>query len=103
MLTYNVDRIFDEVRKEFFRAAKIHGPMRSSHEGYAIIKEEVDELWDDVKANASGHKMQAEAVQIAAMAVRFILDVTGYPNSVAPLPTKTTPPFHVNDHHEQPQ
>lgn len=46
------------------------------HTGWAVIKEELDELWDEVKkdkgADASGRK---EAVQVAATACRYILQV----------------------------
>jgi hypothetical protein len=66
---------FDDIVKELDRATKKFGPMRSAHEGYAILKEEVDELWDDVKANAPVSQMRTEAVQVAAMAIRFIMDV----------------------------
>ena len=60
---------------------KLHRPMRSAHEGYAVILEELDELWDEVKKNPSKHPrlkeaMRSEAIQVAAMAVRFIIDVT---------------------------
>lgn len=50
--------------------------FNSAHEGYAVIKEEVDELWELVKAN-KGRSVQAEreALQIAAMALRFVLDL----------------------------
>ncbi len=52
--------------------------MVSAHEGFSILKEEVDELWDDVRGpDDSGRaaRMRAEAVQIGAMALRFIEDV----------------------------
>ena len=54
--------------------------MQSAHEGYAVLLEEVDELWDEVKKNPSkyAHRdkdMRKEAIQIAAMAIRFVLDV----------------------------
>ena len=55
-------------------------PMHSAHEGFSILKEEVDELWDEVKTQQSKHdfrKMEAEAIQVAAMAVRFMIDVCG--------------------------
>jgi hypothetical protein len=52
--------------------------MASPHEGYAILKEEVDELWEQVKRqhDAPGRKvnMYTEAMQVAAMAMRFIHD-----------------------------
>jgi hypothetical protein len=52
-------------------------PRASVHEGYALILEELDELWDEAKKkDPSKDKMRAEAVQIAAMAVRFIQELT---------------------------
>lgn len=46
------------------------------HEGWAILREEVDELWDLVKADQGrSPEAQTEAVQIAAMAIRYILEV----------------------------
>jgi hypothetical protein len=57
---------------------KLYAPMHSAHEGWATLKEEVDELWDEVKKspkNRDMDAMQEEAVQAAAMALRFIVDV----------------------------
>ena len=66
--------VFADVRYELHRAqAKHKNPMRSSHEGYAILKEKVDEMWDAIKANDT-RGARAEAVQVAAMAIRFLLD-----------------------------
>jgi hypothetical protein len=48
--------------------------FNSAHEGYAVIAEELDELWDDVKADNVEHAI-AEAVQVGAMALRFIADM----------------------------
>lgn len=58
------------------KAVKKHPPMNTPHEGYAVILEEVDELWDEVKKQSGGHGPEAvkEALQVAAMAIRFILD-----------------------------
>jgi hypothetical protein len=53
-------------------------PMNSAHEGYAVLVEEVDELWDHVKVKQGQRnipEMTYEAVQVAAMALRFIIDV----------------------------
>ena len=63
------------VRRELARAVLKHTtPMRSAHEGYAILKEEVDEMWDEIKANRL-HPARAEAIQVAAMALRFLVDI----------------------------
>jgi len=53
--------------------------MHSPHEGCAVIREEFEELWDAVKAHHSNvptFEMCNEAVQVAAMAIRFIHDIT---------------------------
>lgn len=69
--------VLDDVWSELERAYAKHKPMNSAHEAYAVILEEVDELWDDVKADRGylanyGHK---EALQIAAMACRYLIDL----------------------------
>jgi len=54
-------------------------PFNSSHEGYAVILEELDELWDEIKNNKAegSHERQIkEAKQVAAMAIRFMIDIT---------------------------
>jgi hypothetical protein len=61
------------VLNEVGRANRKHPPMNSHHEGYAVLLEEVDELWDEVKADSHDLAI-AEAVQVAAMAIRFIVD-----------------------------
>lgn len=55
---------------------KYRKPFNSTHEGYAVLLEEVDELWDEVKSNGSNERLKAEAVQVAAMAIRFIQELT---------------------------
>ena len=64
----------NDVMPELERAKKKFGAFASAHEGFAVIQEEVDELWQSVK---DGDLINArkEAVQIAAMAVRFLEDV----------------------------
>lgn len=53
-----------------------HGPMASCHEGWAVIREEVDELWDAVKADdGATHRGASEAVQVAAMGLRYLIDL----------------------------
>ncbi len=71
----NVVTIVDEVVAELERATALHGPMSSAHEGYAVLQEEVNELWEEVKAkDGSLEATRNEASQVAAMAIRFILD-----------------------------
>lgn len=71
-------RVRDDVSKELDRALRKFKRFNSAHEGYAVILEEVRELEREVfkkqKKRKNG-KMRQEAIQIAAMAQRFILEV----------------------------
>lgn len=70
----------DEVRTEIHRArTTLDFPaMRSAHEGYAILLEEMDELKAHVWMNQKKrdlYAMRAEAIQVAAMALCFAAEV----------------------------
>jgi len=68
--------IFQDCITELQRAQLAYPDMTSAHEGYAILQEEVDELWDEVKKKSHDYqKMEQEALQVMAMAARFINDV----------------------------
>jgi len=71
----SVKEILTCVVKELHQASNSFNAFNSPHEGYAVIKEEVDELWGDIMNNESCDKMKHEAIQIAAMAVRFVYDL----------------------------
>ena len=67
------------VLKEFQQASSNNSQFASAHEGFAILWEEVDELWDEVKKNSKTRDIQlmdGEAKQVAAMAIRFMYDIT---------------------------
>jgi len=69
-----IDRIIDE----YNYASEVEKPFNSAHEAYAVILEELDELWDEIKLKRENRDrilMEDEAIQIAAMAMRFIVDV----------------------------
>jgi len=66
--------IADEVIDELRSATEKFGPFNNTHEGYAVILEELDELWDEVKKN-SPERACEEAIQVAAMAMRFVYDL----------------------------
>ncbi len=60
---------------EFNKASKKNGAFNSAHEAYAVLLEEVDELWDDIKRNQGyNQKAMLEAMQVAAMAMRYLVD-----------------------------
>lgn len=82
--------VLDEVWSEVERAQAAFPAMNSYHEGWAVMYEEVCELFEEIrKKQMSGNlivtphvahlyqdsaKIRAEAVQVASMAVRLILD-----------------------------
>ena len=70
-----IDDLLDAVRTEFLNAFDKFGKFNNAHEGYAVLLEELDELWDEIKNRQDKGYMFAEAKQVAAMAVRFMYDV----------------------------
>lgn len=71
-------KILAEVASELVFALSKFPPYNSAHEGYAVILEELDELWEEIKSNKTpGHeaRQRKEALQVATTAVRFILDL----------------------------
>jgi hypothetical protein len=70
----------EEVLKENKRAQGLFPNFRSDHEGISVIREEFEELWDDIKdKHATQDQMAMEAIQLAAMALRFLTDCCGNP------------------------
>lgn len=74
----SLERTLAEIGIEVARAETLWPPIHSAHEDYAVILEEFDELKEHVWANQKRRDvvaMRKEAVQLAAMAVRFLRDV----------------------------
>jgi hypothetical protein len=72
------DHIILEVCSELKRAMQLHGPQRSAHESYAVILEELDEFWQEVrkkKEHRNPKAMRTELIQTAAMCCRAIHDL----------------------------
>lgn len=73
------DPVIHETMCELNLAQINFPPFRSGHEGFAILKEEVDELWEAIRMKQSDparpQAMRKEAIQVAAMALRFLVDV----------------------------
>ena len=70
--------ILNKVQSEVDQAKANWPPFNSAHEGFAVLKEEVDELWDWVRVKQKDRNielMKKEAIQVAAMAVRFATEV----------------------------
>lgn len=64
------------ISSEYDRATSRYPKFNSPHEGYAVILEELDELKAVVwKSHNTPVELRAEAKQVAAMALRFMVDL----------------------------
>lgn len=68
-----------EIFEEMAFASSKFPAFVSEHEGYAILLEEVDELWEAVKLNQKNpgreKLIKKECIQVGAMALRFLHDM----------------------------
>jgi len=73
--------IATEIMDEFDRAVAMHGGFASLHEAYAVLDEEVDELWETVRLKNDGPQgnrlfmARREAIQVAAIAMKLISQI----------------------------
>jgi hypothetical protein len=68
-----------QIKSEYLNASSHFPPMKSPHEGLSIIEEEFEELKAEVFKQHHVRTiadMQKEAKQVAAMALRFMVDLT---------------------------
>lgn len=63
---------FQDVLQEAVKGEEEFGEFNTPHEGYSVILEELDELWEVIKdKNGTPEQMRKEALQVAASAYRF--------------------------------
>lgn len=61
-----------EAINEADRALQKHSPYNSTHEAYAVLLEETDELWDEIKKRDPDQLcIYREALQVASVALRI--------------------------------
>jgi len=53
--------------------------LNSNHEGFALLQDAADDLWDAIRQSKGAFVIRKEAVQVAAMSVRFLLDLCPSP------------------------
>jgi hypothetical protein len=73
-----LDRALTEVGSEVIDARANWPPFNSAHEAFAVLSEEHAELWEHVRTKQSRRDLAAmrkEAIQVAAMAIRFATEV----------------------------
>ena len=72
----DIDKIVKDILKEVNQVSEKVGPYHSVHEGYAVMLEEFDELWYEVKQKDKNFtKMYDEAKHVACTAIRFMESV----------------------------
>lgn len=74
----NIGKSIKTIIAEYNHTIVKHAPFHSTYEGWALIKQKVDVLWEEIKkeeAGGSKEVMIKEAAQIGAMAMRFIIDL----------------------------
>lgn len=83
-------QFLEGIQTELDHAYAKHGAREwSRHEFYAILKEEVDEAWDDIKRDAPMETLIKEVMQIAAVCLRFAETAEVYHGLCKlPLPTR---------------
>lgn len=74
---FDRDQFLRDVMYEYARVSEKHGPYyASAHEGFAVMYEELDELWEEVRKKSKNRdlaNMREECVQIASCALKFAL------------------------------
>jgi hypothetical protein len=74
MLVKDWSLVATQVHDELARAQAKFESFKNAHEGHSVIREEFDEFWEEVKSN-NLPRARRECVQLAAMAIRFLLEV----------------------------
>jgi len=76
---YRIALAMGDIENEVWRAkSKFPVDFHNQHEAYAVILEEVDELWEEIKKNQKDYDlvaMRKEAVQCGAMILRLITEL----------------------------
>jgi hypothetical protein len=74
----SVEEIVQYVLREVASSSMDNPPMRTLHEGFGVLIEEVDEFWEEVRKKRNARdieKIRKELIQVAAVAVKIVRDV----------------------------
>lgn len=67
--------ILKAVTEEMQEGEGKFGKFNSDHEFYAVLLEEVEEFWDELKADAIDSRKIDELVQVCAVALRGLIQI----------------------------
>jgi NTP pyrophosphatase (non-canonical NTP hydrolase) len=68
--------MIDDLQAEIAKADARYGLFHSSHEGLGVLTEEFHELIDAIRSNSLA-AIEAEAIQVAAVAMRLAMACRG--------------------------
>jgi hypothetical protein len=74
----NIGKTIKAIIAEYNRSIVKNAPFNSTYEGWALIKQKVDGLWEEIKKDNPDNSREVimkEAAQIGAMAMRFMVDL----------------------------
>ena len=72
------------VEAEYRRSMSLFPNFNSAHEGYAVMLEEVEELWDAIRAKQHSDdldiqgRQREEAIHVGAMAIKFLVSMEAW-------------------------
>lgn len=76
LLSDRIDEVLSLVKEELLKAYAKHRGYPSGHYMWAVLAEELEEIWEHVRADTwMTPEARKEAIQLAAMGVRYVLDV----------------------------
>lgn len=65
--------VLEAIQRETERAYRKHGTDQwGRHEFYAVLKEEVDELWDEIKLDNPQIRVRLEVIDVMAVCLRYL-------------------------------
>jgi len=82
----------DRIEAETKRAVALHGEFSSLHEAYAVMLEELDEIWEIVREkreNRSSVELETEFIQLAAMCYKALHSLNKFVGPLEPRMTDT--------------
>lgn len=78
---FRIEQYTLAIEEEYMKAREKFGPFDNGHEGYAVILEELEELWEMVKSKPDHNislEMYRECIQISAMAMAFAVELLDF-------------------------
>lgn len=74
----DLTKISQEIMREAVRARDRYSPYNSLHEAYAVLKEEIEEFWTEVKKRPNNRfkkSIRKEVIQIGAVSMLILMDL----------------------------